>query len=133
MNNQAHLVFNEAKDEGRLTLSFYDRNGEKLKFGDIVALSDGKNLKFYCEVTYLEDQKAIAPFHTFSFHSVIKVDSVPESAVKSEVEKRYDMWYDKAGDEDLNASEHDKYLMSWLECERLLENRMFRVELTGGN
>ena len=74
------------------TLELYDRKGNKLNIGDIVKISDGKNFTFYSEVKYLEKEKAIAPFHTFCFHSFEKVETVPDHA-KPGTEERYKIWY----------------------------------------
>lgn len=111
-------------------LTLYDRKGIELKLGDIVKISNRKVCDFFARVTWLEQEKVIAPFHTFSFHSFEKVDNVPAAAVKS-TETRYDIWYlhsdDKLDDE---ASENfEGYLMSWRECESQLNNRSWRIEL----
>ena len=52
-------------------LELYDRKGNILSIGDIVKISDGKGFHFFSEVKFLEDEKCIAPFHTFSFHSCL--------------------------------------------------------------
>lgn len=105
-------------------LKLLDRNGNTLKIGDIVKISNGKEFTFYAEVKYLEKEKVITPFHTFSFHSFEKVDKVPEHAVKS-TEERYDIWV--THDTEVDNSAAEKYLMSWRECEHLLES-CFKIE-----
>jgi hypothetical protein len=111
-------------------LSLYDRSGNILNIGDIVKVSDGKNFTFYAEVKYLENEKLITPFHTFSFHSFVKIDSIPENAKKCS-EERYNIWYTHPPElDDKKAAEAaNQYLISWRECEHLLEKRCFRIEL----
>lgn len=111
-------------------LELYDRIGNKLNLGDIVKISNGREFSFYAEVKYLENEKIITPFHTFSFHSFEKVDSVPEHAKKSS-EERYNIWYTHSPElDEKEASEYaNKYLIDWRQCEHLLEKRCFRVEL----
>jgi hypothetical protein len=113
------------------TLELYDRNGVKLQLGDLVKVSNGKDFNFYAEVKYLESEQCITPFHTFSFHSFEKVDSVPENAIKS-TEERYNIWYlnTKDAEADNNAEDGKDYLMSWRECEHNLEKRAFRIKLS---
>lgn len=109
-------------------LELYDRKGKKLNTGDIVRVSDGKRFTFYSEVKYLEIEQAIAPFSTFSFHSFEKVDKVPDDAIKS-TESRYDIWYRPVeSDEDLEASDFEKYLMDWRHCENHIDKRTWRIK-----
>lgn len=113
------------------TLTIHDRNGTPLKLGDIVKISDGRRFTFFAEVKYLEKEKTLTPFHTFTFHSFEKVDKVPENAVMS-TEERYKIWYiesDEDGEEDTGAKEAENYLMSWRDCEYNLEKRMYRIEM----
>ena len=114
------------------TLKLYDRNGQPLKQGDIVKISDGRSFAFFSEVKYLEDEKVIAPFHTFSFHSFEKVKKVPANA-KPSTETRYKIWYLEEKEEDLEASSSEKYLADWRDCESLLEKKCFRIFLTKPN
>jgi len=109
-------------------LSIHDRNGIELSQGDIVKISDGVRITFFAEVKYLPKEQVITPFHTFSFSSVEKVDSVPDNAILSS-EERYNIWYlpSTEGYEDLKAQEFDKFLTDWRTCEYLLEKRMFRI------
>ena len=111
-------------------LELYDRAGNHLQIGDIVKISNGREFNFYAEVKYLEDEKVITPFHTFSFHSFEKVDKVPEHAIKS-TETRYNIWFTHSPEADVKAvTEHvTNYLMEWRKCETLLENKCFRIEL----
>lgn len=110
-------------------LKLQDRNGKELSEGDIVAIIDiRQNISFYCQVTYMEDQQAIAPFHTFSFHSVEKVNYVPDGALPFLNEERYKAWYMPDAENDKSAGMHDKYLMSWRECEYQLDKRAYRIE-----
>lgn len=110
------------------TLKLYDRNGTALSFGDIVKISDGKVFTFFAEVKYLEREKVITPFHTFSFHSIVKVDKVPEGAKKS-TEERYDIWYIESPEEDTDSESAENYLTAWRECERLMEKGYYRIEM----
>ena len=112
-------------------LTLHDRNGVELKQGDIVKISNGKEFTFFAEVKWLEKEKAIAPFHTFSFHSFEKVDKVPEKALRRVVEADYNWWFlcseDAEMDED--AERAKRYLLSWRECEHKLDNRSYRITL----
>lgn len=110
------------------TLKLYDRKGQELKLGDILKVSDGREFQFYVEVTYLEKERVIAPFHTFSFSSFEKVKSVPKEAIKS-TEERYNIWYLEDKREDKGAAEFENYLMDWRQCEYLLEKGHYRIEL----
>lgn len=110
-------------------LILQDRKGNSLNEGDIVKVSDGHRFNFYAEVKYLANEKAIAPFSTFSFHSFEKVESVPDNAILS-TEPRFKIWYVDGDPEiDQSASDHSKYLISWRECETLLEKSCFKIEL----
>ena len=108
-------------------LTIHDRKGIELNEGDIVKISDGKYFKFYSEVKYLEKEKAIAPFHTFCFHSVEKVDSVPDTA-KPGNEERYKIWYECDPEEDIDYQDHDNYLREWRDCERMIGSGMFNIK-----
>lgn len=111
------------------TLELFDRNGVKLKIGDIVKISNGKSFDFYAEVKYLPEEQIITPFHTFSFHSVVKVDEVPEGVTKAR-EDRYNVWYLPTRDQlDNDPEAGEQYLMSWRQCEYKLEQKMFRIQL----
>jgi len=110
------------------TLTLTDRNGTPLNEGDIVKISNSGKFTFFSEVKYLEKEKVITPFHTFTFHSFEKVDKVPDSAIKSS-EERYDIWF--LGNEaspDHKAADYEGYLMEWRKCERNLEKRCWRIE-----
>lgn len=112
-------------------LTLHDRNGTELKEKDIVKVSNGKKFTFYAEVKWLKKEQAIAPFHTFSFHSFEKVDKIPEKALRRIIEAEYDWWFlcDEEAEADEYAKEAKKYLMSWRECEYLLEKRTYRINL----
>lgn len=111
------------------TLELFDRNGVKLQLGDIVKISNGKSFDFYAEVKYLPEEQIITPFHTFSFHSVVKVDEVPKEATKAR-EDRYNVWYIPTRDQfDTDPEAGERYLMSWRTCEYKLEQKMFRIQL----
>ena len=109
-------------------LSLYDREGTELQIGDTVKISDGKDFHFFAEVKYLPEEKIITPFHTFSFHSFVKVNEVPANAIKSD-EERYNIWYlyQDDAEPDESAKEFSEYLMGWRQCEHLLEHRYFRI------
>jgi hypothetical protein len=110
-----------------IKLILTDTHGTPLNFGDIVRVNSGRggDSCFYSEVKYLEKEKAIAPFHTFSFHSFEKVDKVPENA-KELSETRYKAWYiDKDAESEKNF---EGYLMDWRKCEHEL-NRCFHIIL----
>jgi hypothetical protein len=109
-------------------LKLFDREGNEVKEGDIVKISDGHRFSFFAEVKYIESEGIITPFHTFSFHSFEKIDKVPEGAEKS-TEERYDIWfiYHDEAEEDDKAEDFKKYLMSWRECEHHLEKRSWRI------
>lgn len=108
-------------------LKLFDRKGQELNEGDIVKISDGRRFQFFAEVKYLPESKAIAPFHTFSFHSFEKIDKLPENAIEA-LEKRYKVWYVEQPDPDMEASDFERYLTDWRACEMLLEKGVFRIE-----
>lgn len=110
-------------------LKLYDRKGQELQLGDIVKVSNGRAFQFFARVTFLGAEQAIAPFHTFTFHSFEKVDKLPESVVKS-TEERYDIWYlpEELAELDTDADKFNHYLMDWRSCEHLLDNRCWRIE-----
>jgi hypothetical protein len=109
-------------------LKLYDRKGNALKEGDIVKISNSREFTFYAEVKYIEEEGIIAPFHTFSFHSFEKVDSVPEGAVRSK-EERYGLWYlPEQREQDVDAEMYWQYLSEWRQCEHLIDNRCWRIE-----
>ena len=110
-----------------LKLTLHDRKGVELNEGDIVKISDGTRINFYSEVKYNEQRKCIYPFHVFSFHSVEKVDDIPEDAVLSS-ETDFRCWYIPTHEIDKKQDDFEHYLMSWRECERLLEHNYFRIE-----
>jgi hypothetical protein len=110
------------------TLQLQDRKGNQINLGDILKISDGKAFTFFAEVKFLEKEGIITPFHTFSFHSFERVDKVPDNAIKSK-EERYNIWYvysDEA-EKDENANDYEDYLMSWRECERLIDSKAFII------
>ena len=108
------------------TLKLYDRKGIELNLGDIVKISDGRWIEFFAEITYLEKDKCIAPFHTFSFHSFEKVDKVPENALRA-TEERYNVYYLINKEEDYEAKNYESYLTEWRSCEHLLEKGYYRI------
>ena len=110
------------------TLEIYDRCGNELHEGDVVRISDGKHWNFYSEVKYLEEEQTLAPFHTFCFHSVEKVDKIPNDAVLCK-EERYKVWYVKEPETDQPPESANKYLTDWRECERHLKDRLFRITM----
>lgn len=126
-NGAKHLL-NNLILKAMFKLELYDRIGNKLNMGDIVKISNGKEFTFYAEVKYLEAEKCITPFHTFSFHSFEKVEKVPDHAIKS-AEERYGIWYTHNPEVDESAKEAEKYLIDWRQCEHLLQQRCFRIEL----
>lgn len=110
-------------------LKLFDRKGTELKIGDIVKISDGKRFTFFCEIKYLEKEKVIAPFHTFSFHSFEKVDKVPDNATKS-TEERYDIWYVywEEAETDPDPESFNRYLTDWRICETMIDKRLYQIE-----
>lgn len=108
-----------------------DRNGRPLKLGDIVKLSDGRRITFFVRVTWLPDIKKLAPFHTFSFHSIEyvgdNVESLPDDVVQC-TEPRFDCWFCPGERPDNNAAEHERYLMEWRLAENVLSS-CYDIEL----
>jgi hypothetical protein len=117
-----------------LILTIHDKHGAELNFGDIVKIethSCGNFYTFYSEVTYLPDVQSIAPFHTFAFHYVEKVDRLPDGAKQMD-ETRYKCWmvfHDEIEDQP-NREAYSKYLTEWRECEHLLSEKIFRVHIS---
>lgn len=110
-------------------LKLYDRKGNELSQGDIVKISNGKGFQFFSEVKFIKEEKCMAPFHTFSFHSFEKVSEVPANAIKCTEEKRYNIWHLPSLIQDEEPEIGEKYLMDWMECEHFLSQRCFRIEL----
>lgn len=108
------------------TVKLFDRDHQELKIGDIVAISDGKALKFYAEIQFMEKERMVSPFHTFSFHSVKKVEKVPDGAELC-TEDRFKCWYMPNPENDAVSERHNDYLIEWRKCERMLEHTMFEV------
>lgn len=106
-------------------LTIHDRSGTELQFGDIVKVHNDDKVQFYAEVTWMESEQAIAPFHTFTFHSFEKIDKLPYGVMKS-TEERYNVWYIESPEEDTERFEG--YLMSWRECEYQLKKKCFRIK-----
>ncbi len=103
-----------------------DIKGVELSEGDIVKIKGNYTLEFYCEVKYLEDEKTIVPFHTFSFASVEKVEKVPDNAIPG-TEERYKIWSVNTDvKEDLKKFEDYHY--SWKSCEKQLSKRQYCIE-----
>lgn len=109
-------------------LTIHDREGTQLNIGDIVMVSNRNEFTFYSEVKWIEERQVLAPFHTFSFHSFLKVDKVPDHAIKGN-NPDYDIWYLEIPEVDDNAAEFSEYLSSWRECERQIEKAAFRIKL----
>ncbi len=112
-------------------LTLHDREGTELNEGDLIKISDGKAFSFYSEVKWLADTQVIAPFHIFTFHSFLKVDKLPDTAILSPCSKedRCKYWYVVSSKQELDkkANAYDGYLRSWLECEKPLEERTYRI------
>lgn len=113
------------------TFKLKDREGAVLSLGDIVEISDGRDIKFFARVQWMPDEKKISPFHTFSFHSVRRigdnVECLPDGVVQCN-EPRFGCWYLPEPKQDADASRHQNYLLEWRKCERLLES-CFDIEL----
>ena len=110
------------------TLELFDRNGEKLQQGNIVKVSDGRNFKFYSEVKWLEQEQVIAPFHTFSFHSFVKVDKLPENLQLSTQETRYSIWWTVGEEMDEAAEKGETYLKQWRGIEEYINNGIYKIK-----
>jgi hypothetical protein len=120
-----------------LLLTIHDKNGVELNFGDIVKIecsTAGSHYTFYSEVKYLPESQSIAPFHTFAFHAVEKVDKVPDGATES-TEERYKIWFHQHEESEDGPSENNysRYLMEWRECEHLLSEKIFRIHIAEEN
>lgn len=125
MKTKQSELFNKT---GAFALTLHDRNGERLNMGDIVKVSNRGEFSFYSEVKYLADEKKIAPFHTFSFHSFEKVNNVPDHA-KLSTEPRYKIWFINNPEADNDAEKFEDYLMDWRACEHEIDSSCFRIEL----
>jgi len=115
-------------------LKLHDRKGNELKEGDIVKISNGYEFTFFAEVKYIESEGIITPFHTFSFHSFEKVESIPITAIKSK-EERYNIWYlyKNETEKDKEFANFEKYLMSWRQCEHHLGQRSWAIVKQASN
>lgn len=107
-------------------LELFDRLGQKLSQGDIVKISDGRHFKFYAEVKWLEQEQVIAPFDTFSFHSFVKVDKLPDN-VKQSTEERYKIWWVIGEDADESYKQGETYLMRWRNVEDYTEKGVYKI------
>lgn len=108
-------------------LRLLDRNGIELKLGDTVRISDGRYWTFYSEIKYLGNGE-ITPFSTFSYHSIEKVDKLPEGLVES-TETRYKIWIDpNYNHEDRGSNNFETYLADWRFVEEWLRKRYFIIE-----
>jgi hypothetical protein len=110
-----------------LELELCDRNGTKLNEGDIVKISNGSGFTFISEVKYLKEEQIIAPFDTFSFHSFVKIDKLPDNVIQS-TEERYKIWWYNNPEIDTNPEYGEKYLINWRACEHLIEQRCFKIK-----
>ena len=108
-------------------LKLYDRKGTELHEGDLVKISDGNRFKFFSEVKYLEKENAIAPFHTFSFHSFEKVDAIPSHA-KESTEERYKIWFTHNPENDEDSETYEHYLRDWRMCEMKIDKKVYGIE-----
>ena len=109
-------------------LELYDREGTKLNIGDYVAVSNSERFTFYAEVKYLKDDGIITPFHTFSFSSVLKVDKLPDNAIKS-TEERYNIYYIPEDEADKDGKRFTEFLWSWRKCEHHLNTTSWKIKL----
>jgi hypothetical protein len=109
-------------------LKLQDRKGNELKEGDIVKISNGREFAFFAEVRYIEEHGIITPFHIFSFHSFEKVDKVPDDAIPC-YDEGYgiSIWYIPNAEKDNEAKEYEEYLLSWRQCEHLMEKRCWVI------
>lgn len=111
-------------------LKIYDRKGTELHEGDIVRVFTGRQINghFYSEVKWLEKEQTLTPFHTFSLHSVEKVDKLPDNVVEGK-ETRYKIWMDHDAQEDASGKEEfDQYFWDWKACEHQLDKKFYRIE-----
>ena len=111
-------------------LILMDREGKKLKIGDLVKVSDGRGFSFYAKIQYDKKSKTIAPFHTFSFHSFLKVDKLPKNAIER-TDRNFTYWFvhNPESDLDVHQTTTRNYVLSWLECERALKESCYCIEL----
>lgn len=109
-------------------LKLKDSNGTDLNIGDIVQVKNSRGTTFYSEVKYLEYEETITPFHSFAFHCIIKVDKVPDNAIKTDREERFNMWY-CPDEKEVSEKDFHNYIMDWRACERRLEDKCFCIQL----
>ena len=109
-------------------LELFDREGTKLNIGDYVAVSNSERFTFYAEIKYLIDEGIITPFHTFSFSSVVKVDKIPDNAIRS-TEERYNIYYVPEEEKDNDGKRFKEFLLSWRKCEHHLRTTSWRIRL----
>ena len=104
-----------------------DSKGTPLKEGDLVRLTGRIDSPvFYCEVTFLEEEKRIVPFHSFSFNHIERVDKLPSDAIPLK-EERYKAYMSPS--ENVHDKNYiDNYLMDWRVCEHRINERCFDIE-----
>jgi len=61
-----------------LSITFKDRNGTELKEGDLLALSMDGKFTFFARLFWDEKNKELVPLQTWSYLSIVKVESIPE-------------------------------------------------------
>lgn len=109
------------------TLKLQDRNGQELKQGDIVKVSDGKRYTFYTEVKFFKETGIISPFDTFSFHSFEKVDKVPDGLIERSGDIANFRYWVAKDETDIDGQQFNGYLMSWRTCENLIKSKCFLI------
>jgi hypothetical protein len=100
------------------TVKLFDINNQELKIGDLVKIRTGRKSIFYCKIKFIAEG-ILAPFHTFSFMTIEKVDSIPDNAIPAK-EDRYNVWF--LADDDEQTDITNEYLLSWRQCETLLNS-----------
>jgi len=107
-------------------LKIKDRQGVELNIGDLVQVHGRYSGSFFARIAFDPERKTIIPFSTFSFHSVEKIDKLPDNVTKAD-EKYGEYWYsDTPSDTD---EKFEKYLISWRECETKINSGAFNIEL----
>lgn len=112
-------------------LKILDCKGTELKEGDFVKVqrrTSWTHVTFYTQVKYNKEQKAINPFHTFTWHRIEKIDKLPKNVHESKLQEWFPIWYTEENEDSLKTKEYEKYFSSWKDCEVLLENRCYCIE-----
>ena len=98
-----------------------DSNGAKLKTGDLLKIQS-RNSVFYTKMQVIKG--SLYPFDQFAYDNIVKVESLPDRAVKSKTDDGVEFWYSNEVDQSCNRVQH--WIMGSV-IFKLLEERFYEV------